>query len=99
MHQIRLTWRNPGWERVDTSLAHPGVTVLVLHPSGKFRREPKRLKRSGQTIVYPQRVPIISTPGSAKGGVPDISPLSRLAGHGMGEDRDVTQRFATLPTA
>jgi hypothetical protein len=58
------------------------------------QREPKQLKRSDQTIVNPRNVPIISTAGLA-GGVPDISPLSRLAGHGMGKNRDVPQRFAS----
>ncbi len=58
------------------------------------QQQPKRLKRSGHTIVYPQRVPIISTAGSAKGGVPYIFPLSSLAGHYMGENRDVPQQFS-----
>ncbi len=58
--------------------------------------EPKQLKRSIQTIVYPRRVPHISAAGSAKSGVPDISPQSCLAGHGMGENRDVSKLFASL---
>ena len=70
------------------------------------QRAPKRLKRSSQTTVHPQQVPLISNACSAKSGVPDISPPSCLAGHGMGEKmaghgmsgrrRDVPQRFASL---
>ncbi len=88
MLQISQTWRNPlaGWLRVDTSMVHPRVGAAS-------QRERKRLKRSDHTIVYPRRVPLTST-GLAKGRVPDISPLSRLAGYGMGENRDIPQRFA-----
>jgi hypothetical protein len=60
------------------------------------QREPKRLKRSRQTIVYPRRVLLVSAAGSAKSGVPDILSPSCLAGHGMGENLDVPQRLASL---
>ncbi len=81
MLQISLTWRNSGQVRVDTS-GSSGVGAIP-------QREPRRLNSSGQTIVYQWRVPLISAAGSAKSGVPYIFPPSCLAGHGMGENRDV----------
>jgi hypothetical protein len=73
------------------------------------QRAPKRLKRSSQTTAYQLRVLLISAAGSAQSRVPDISPPSCLAGHGMGEilaghgmgerQQDVPQRFASLRSA